>query len=537
MKRKKILFLILGLLITQQSFSKYEVNPFGNTMNVDTSFGMAGQNPMHNIINNGTINVRGGWGLYLTSSPSIKNNGVINVDNNGTNPNHPAIGIYARNIQGPFLTEPTIENHGIIHVRRGTGIKALGYTTVKNVIGSSIIVNDSGIGIDLEGENKLFPTITNNGSIIVNDSGTGIILQSHAQLKNQGTFIVNNTGKGIIVKDIASSLTNKSSIIVNDSGTGIISETNSQVTNQSTGAIIVNDSGTGISAIDNSKVTNQGEITTNHSGTGIVGQNYSTVTNAKNITVKGPSTGIVGKDHAQVTNLGLIVVDRSGNGIVAQGDSTVTNAGSITVKGPSTGIIGKDHAQVTNLGLIAVDGFGIGIKSFGANIYNNGTISAPSGHAIAMSAKDEVLELGEHSKLTGITDGFDGEDTLILSGNGIMNLGINSIRNFEKLVTTGNVTVKGTYNLGVSNGSGYQKSAFSPIKYSLNDASGAKGNLIVDGTINVAVNYDGITARGTDKTGKIIANTITKTNNGHIILVNGGKTPNGIITELENNNK
>ncbi|MGB6128065.1 MAG: autotransporter domain-containing protein, partial [Psychrilyobacter sp.] len=127
--------------------------------------------------------------------------------------------------------------------------------------------------------------------------------------------------------------------------------------------------------------------------------------------------------------------------------------------------------------------------------------------------------------------------TLILSGKGLIDVGNHSVHNFEKLVVTGDVIAKGTYNLSVSNGSNYQSSAFGSLKiYNLNDVTGATGNLTVDGTINVAVDYDGIGSSGTDKTGKIIAKTITKTNNGHIVLVNAGKSALGIIGEAQKNN-
>ena len=95
-------------------------------------------------------------------------------------------------------------------------------------------------------------------------------------------------------------------------------------------------------------------------------------------------------------------------------------------------------------------------------------------------------------------------------------------------------TLSGTVNLNVSDFSDYATAAFGTSatpSYVWNDAAGAAGVLTVAGTVNIDVDYDGISSTGTNKTGKIIANDVV-VSGGSLVLQNGGTTTNSIQNEV-----
>lgn len=127
-----------------------------------------------------------------------------------------------------------------------------------------------------------------------------------------------------------------------------------------------------------------------------------------------------------------------------------------------------------------------------------------------------------------------------LTGNNVLIVGgeivVDKVNNFSKLIISKNTIINGTINLIPSESSMYYLEAFGEEKNLSNIFFEAPslGNLTLNGIINVGVDYDNI-KNETNKTGKIIAESLNLTN-GKIVLQNGGKTTNNIIKEsgLEN---
>lgn len=417
-------------------------------------------------------------------------------------------------------------------------------------------VNPQGTTLKSEMEATNQGTVENKGTIISSSSESMLAKGNNSKAINSGTIA--STLMGMRSEDGGESI-NKG--IISSRGTGM-KAFGGKIINQG----IIQDSITAgmdasFSSVNQPKsiAINRGIIQT-HSDKGMIvfggsnGINEGIIRNDKDMGIwidgKGSTgnnskTGFIanGGDYGmKATNGGIAtnngMINNGGNyKMYADKNSTVINNGTLTkINNNQIGLYAVGAESARNNGTIEVIK-GIGVKIDEGNFYNTGTINAVGQTAIEMDDRDSILELGSGTKLRGTTDGLKGEDTLVLSGTGNIDVGNHSIHNFEKLVVTGDITAQGTYHLGVSNGSGYKTSAFGNSKtYNLDDVSGAPGNLNVDGTINVDVNYDNIDSNGTDKTGKIIANTISKTNNGHIILVNGGKSSLNIIDEAKKNN-
>ena len=219
------------------------------------------------------------------------------------------------------------------------------------------------------------------------------------------------------------------------------------------------------------------------------------------------------------------------NTSVVNGSGANLNVNELTADGIEIdGVTG----YAGNMGAINVT-LGTGVRVLNGNFYNNGTIAATGQNAIIMDGTNQILELGNGTNIDGLTDGGAGEDTLVLSG-GTINVGTEAM-NFEKIVATSDSILSGTVNLNVSDFSDYATAAFGASatpSYSWNDATGAVGELDVVGTINIDVDYNGITSLGTNKTGKIIAKDV-KLLGGKLVLQNGGMTSNSIISEVLSN--
>lgn len=293
----------------------------------------------------------------------------------------------------------------------------------------------------------------------------------------------------------------------------------------------------------------------NAEGIYVMGNNAKGINGKNGIINLNGNYGIQVLMNGEGANKGIINIT-NGEGMYGDGETTILTNERDGVINLNRGIYGmysyegviKNYGEINvhdkigimleigkgeNYGVINVTN-GVGVKTNNSNFYNSGKINALGQKAIEMDYNDSILELGAGTFLRGRTNGLSGEDTLVLSGIGTVDVGNGSVYNFEKLVVTGDIIAKGTYNLGISNGSNYQSSAFGNItSYDINDASEASGNLIVDGAINIGVDYDGIDKDGTDKTGKIIANKISKTSNGHIVLENKGVTASNIIDEAK----
>ncbi|MDP0507205.1 MAG: autotransporter outer membrane beta-barrel domain-containing protein [Fusobacterium sp. JB019] len=423
----------------------------------------------------------------------------------------------------------------------GTGIRV--GETGKGINEGKITVGEMGEGMisysEIESIEKPLLINKKNGIINVNsNAANAIFLEKNSEGINEGTINIIN-GTYAINSNWNSKGINKGIIKVTGkkiSG-GLLATENSDVINEKEGIIIVEGEGKGICAgIYGKETINKGTIRVTKGfgmyqewdSNGGVNEGLIEVNNGTGMFMENYSLKGVNKKE------GIISVKNNGYGMYVKNShgSYLLNEGEINVD-DSIGMFIENTTNCKNTGIINVTS-GKGIKAINTNFYNSGIINADGKIAIEMDDSNSILELGAGTFLRGLTDGLKGEDTLVLSDNGTVDVGDNSVHNFEKLVVTGDIIAKGTYNLEVSNGSDYESSASGGyMSYKINDASGVPGDLTVDGTINIGVDYDGIDKAGTDKTGKIIANTISKTSNGHIVLVNKGTTTSNIIDEAK----
>ena len=217
-------------------------------------------------------------------------------------------------------------------------------------------------------------------------------------------------------------------------------------------------------------------------------------------------------------------------------DSRVINNGSIILETDNggTGLYAKNNIETKNYGVIQASDKAVTIIS-GSNQYsghflNAGIITAgnSSREAIEFDNSDNVLELQNGSNIVGKVDGKLGENILVTSGN----VQFQEINNFSKLVSSGNSTINGIVNLNPTTSSDvYYTSSFTGAKSIATDLASdtSIGDLTVNGIINIGVDYDGINGE-TDKTGKIIASSVTL-NGGKIVLRNAGNTTRNLMSE------
>ena len=276
-------------------------------------------------------------------------------------------------------------------------------------------------------------TLTNSedGSISVSGSyAAGIVAIVDGE---ENTITVENAGKinaygnyatGIVSED--GSTTNTGTITATGDETTGIESSNSDITNSGTITATADDEAIGIVSEDGS-ITNTGTITvTGYETAGIESYNAD-ITNSGTITATGYEAIGIESSKADVTNSGTIKVtgddEAYGMAIYSSGETSelsVTNTidGVINVSGGSgAGVKIYDLVEFTNAGTINVSGDIIGIDMSDADttyVTNSGTIVS-DGTAILMNSQDNQIILeGESSSITGIVDGGDGENTIVL---------------------------------------------------------------------------------------------------------------------------
>ncbi|MDR2879808.1 MAG: autotransporter outer membrane beta-barrel domain-containing protein, partial [Fusobacteriales bacterium] len=276
------------------------------------------------------------------------------------------------------------------------------------------------------------------------------------------------------------------------------------------------------------------------------------------VLVKGDIDAVVVENNSELIMGGMVVTeygsavkaDSSGveiNGmllsynsdkVIDSKDSKVINNGNILIEldNNGTAFYAENNKEAKNYGTIASFDRTVKIVS-GSNQYsghflNAGTITArnPGGTAIEFDSGDNVLELGNNSAVRGKIDGGAGSNIFISSGN----VTFDEINNFEKIVSSGNSVINGTVNLKpAADVDTYYSNAFGNVKSIAADFSAdtSVGDLTINGTVNVGVDYDGINSE-TEKTGKIIAGSVVL-NGGKIVLTNAGSTAKNILEEAE----
>ncbi|MBP9479607.1 MAG: hypothetical protein KBF12_13440 [Sebaldella sp.] len=501
------------------------------------SLGTTGENT--GLIN---FNGNGGTGIYVTDHNTIFKNSVdltankknitgIVVTTGGSAENTGNITLTGDDSVGINILNTGVlsSNTGMITVNNGIGINVEN-AVLSDTQNTGIINVGSENGIGISGVDS---EITNNGVIYVNGLGLGLY-GNNSNIENFGEVNVSD-GTGIVVEN-NSVLTNKALLSITGEGTGI-SGNNSSITNESTGNITLK-KGTNISA-QSSMVKNYG-VLSNDDGIGLYGNN-SNIENYGDINVIA-GTGIKVENNSYLTNSGILNTGDTGINTV---NSTINNTGNIN----STSGIAANESAVLNNGIINAIETGLyalnnvktinageingktgvmidsGTEEYSGHFLNSGKISGTD-YAIKFDNSDSVLELSNGSEITGKIDASGGENILIINGD----MKLDEASNFNKLVVTGSSKLEGIVNLNPTSDSSYYTEAFG-AKKDLHDLANETllGDLIVDGTINIGVNYDNI-INETDKTGKIVAQSLNL-QNGKIVLTNGGTTTDDIITE------
>ncbi len=425
---------------------------------------------------------------------------------------------------------------------------------VLSVTGSAAdFINPSGTTIDADVTGIVRvakpDTYTNNGEI----KATNVATISYGVFVNNGTISGGVPDRTIVIAFPDSTFTNNGTITGKGSvsigkiyftNSGLIEKTvegstvdtsstllffTTNANNLSTG--IIRGAKDGVRLDAQTTFTNDGLIEVGR--TGIVSRSNDTIIN--NGTINATNYGVFAYvDGTTVTNNQSGIIN-SDVGIYSVGSGAITNNGTINATG--RGIVGQNIALITNTGTInvtgstAVSGITTGSATVSPRIINTGTINS-DGYAISFTGNDGVLELGNNTEITGIIQGNTGENIIISKGN--VNVGQNGSENFQKLVASGNTTLTGIIDLAPSANDLYYTDATGPSKNLSNIASDTSiGELILKGTINVGVDYDGI-VNETDKTGKIIASSVILSG-GNITLVNAGATTNSIVAESGKN--
>ncbi len=293
------------------------------------------------VENNGSVNVTGGTGIYLSDGTTISytlgtNTGNINVTGDGNKGVVVVNGAHFDNENGKITasggaegirSSAEVTNNGTITANdSGIGIYAVA-GNVRNY--TDIVVNgDSAYGIYNTGA-----TAKNDGGTITVNSGTGV----YGAVENKGEIKVYSDGTGV-----DGNIKNSGTITVNESGTGV------RGSGSNIGSITNNGVGAGV--VVTGDFTNSGTIDGNTLGVKVEGGRFN---NAKNITIVN-GTGVYVTSGSAVNN-GTITVG-NGKGIHVDGaSSTATNYGTIAITESGYGAYVTNSGKFINGGKIMFD--------------------------------------------------------------------------------------------------------------------------------------------------------------------------------------
>ncbi len=417
------------------------------------------------IRNAGTVVTSGSDSDGVTS---VTNGGTASVVNSGTVTANNARGLYADgghdNTPDATIARATITNSGTV-TGYLAGARAVGYNGLATITNTGSITSLRRQGAVAWG--VLGATLINSGTVTARNE---IALQGAA---DTGNITITNSGR-LTASDDAS--------ITSDSGYGyygIKAETdisgNVTLTNTSTGSITAMDDG------------------------GIYGST--------------PSGTVV------IANQGTINAKRGLEGMSGDSTVSVTNSGTITTTGLGVSLAGTTANTFTNTGTITSGGITVQSNDTATTILNQGTLSAGSATATAISlgAGDDRVRLTPSSSITGLVSAGGGNNTLELVGGGgsfdVATLGgAAQYRGFQTVEKTGD-------GMWILTGSG---GGFTGAVH----VSG--GALAVNGTTSASVGVDnGATLQGTGSTGAVVVHSGGTHSPGNSI---GTQTVNGSYT-------
>jgi outer membrane autotransporter protein len=365
----------------------------------------------------------------------------------------------------------------------GSGDAAGGAVVIDNKAGAVIQGTDDAIRIRLGGD-FAGVTLTNAGTIvstggqaldfnslssgtaaisIVNEA-TGLIEATDADavrpgngatVTNRGTIrsltAGGNNPDGIDFQDFGGTVVNSGTITAvrhGVTGDGFV------ILNNEAGGQVIGRNGAGMNIDGDGQTTNFGTITggcagdlADCDGDGVDIDGIATIDNHG--TIAGTAAQGLGSDDLPNTADGI-----------AAGGGTIINRAGATISSTGRAILVDDSSQGPALAAVGIDNAGtitgtdIAIKIVGTQddtVTNTGLIAAtaPGGIAIDLGGGDDILNLGTGSVITGLVDGGDGSDRVVLDGEGSFGGG----SNFESLtLAQGNWVLSGSqsYAAGVT---------------------------------------------------------------------------------------
>ncbi|WP_281833474.1 autotransporter outer membrane beta-barrel domain-containing protein [Propionigenium maris] len=344
----------------------------------------SGNPSLNNAVNNGTIHMKGDFGVGLTGI------GINEVQNNGT--------ILMEGSEGTAVTYTNVnevKNDGEIIIK-GNGNWAFAVDEVKDSevksVGKVSIIDSTNSGA-IEVKNNIQKGIVEGDVDVKNGSGIAVIS-------------VENTGEAINRGNI--------NIVDGSSNFGIHSEDGKKTINEK----LISLGGKGGAAIYNPGgefIQNKGEIVIKGEGqTGIYYENEDAgLINTGEIVVKGNGNqafDVNPDDNTVVKSVGNVRIDEEGSNSMAAyaryNIKKAINEGSIKIHGKnSSGLVGLDGTTLVNTGTIFVDTEeSYGIQAINdAKVINEGHISntAEDGVAIYMGVEDSELYMDTKSSVRG----------------------------------------------------------------------------------------------------------------------------------------
>ena len=424
-----------------------------------------------NNLAGGVINAMpaGGWGIFTGGTATVSNAGTINADSG-------VVSAGTSNLTNTGLINGTVD--GLLSYNNG----------VFNVTNSGTISANTttGRGMNLAGA----------GNIVVNQSGgvisgwRGIELASNAtnaSITNAGSITA--TTQGVLSLANGTSFTNSGTITGGEHG--FLGAGVSTVTNQAGGVMTGNVYNAVYTGGAGSVIANAGLMNGGNAGVYTDGANTS-LTNTGTIRVTGTTAPTVisgvymSGAGSSVTNAGTIESTLTdGRGVyLSGGTGTITNQSGGVISGNGNGaaiiLTGADYTVDLQAGS-TVNGLIDASLSSGHNVLT--VAGAANGGYAGGSGADDITLVGGMT-VTGVLNGMDGVDSLVLAGSGDGALDTSLLGGFESrtLNGTGTWTLSGvdgdtsnwTLNSGVLSVTGNQ---------AINNAAGVTIN--AGATLNV----------------------------------------------------
>ncbi len=331
------------------------------------------------ITNNGETEVDGGAAVIVNGDrTTLDTVGDVEIANGGTGSvitgddarveNKGDMTVDGANSTGSKIIgeDAIVRQQGDLYVSGGAhGIDAEGKGTVISNKGNITVVDDSPIGVLLDGDQTTFMNIgdINVGQADGDGNPYGVLINGdNTTFVNVGDITTTNNGTGVKITGDSSSISLAGSMLVKDDTTGmeIIGDNNS-ITLATYDLNILGENATGITITgDGNEMNIAGDMTVdgeNAVGTKVAGHN-ATISQEGDLYVSGEATGIyIAGNNSQISNKGKIVVTDSGSvGVLIDGDDEVFgNVGEIDVSRYGTGVsIVGDREQVELSGDINV---------------------------------------------------------------------------------------------------------------------------------------------------------------------------------------